>query len=181
MNPLVFQTAIPFGHAIFLGALFVALLVGIGLAVGGLRKNPRASFPLIAGLSLIAFVAIVTWVNVSEGDSLELNPVVTSAGLTGEWMDKEAGLALLADGSFECIGKGDCDALGHSGKWKLVSDFDIRFTSKDRPEVERRVVLYKGKMRFSETSKDDELIGKLTFEHWTPPANHLTVRRPGEE
>ena len=178
MNPLVFRTAIPFGYLFFFGALLGVMVLGIGLAVTGWRKTPMVGLRIAVGLGLFVFGAVVLWINVSAEDSLDLNPSVTSASLTGEWMDKEAGMALLADGRYECKGERDCVSLGNHGTWSLKDDFDLEFVSTDKRKVQRRVVRYRGKLRLSTQLGDpDAWDGKKTFEHYEPPAS---LKFPGE-
>jgi hypothetical protein len=159
MNPFVIRTAAPFGY-LFVGLVLLSVgLLGLALLARGLwrRRYRQAGFGLCVGL----FVAYVLWVNVAEGNALELNPQVSAATLSGRWMHGDAVLVLRSNGRYECRGAAECESVGVLGSW-TYKDYDVTLVSTHSSTAQDflagaryRVVSYNGALRLASPIDDD--------------------------
>ena len=173
MNPLVVRTAFPFGYLLAFGALLGLGVLGLALLAAGARRR-RPGWALVGALAT-AFAGYVFWVNVSEGDALDLSPPITAPGqLAGRWAGTGgAALELTADGAYRCAGGGECEALGRAGTWARQADNNVAFRPVTAgPAIRYRVVRYHGRLRLAHPFEEDPDLwdGELPFERVAPAA-----------
>ena len=174
MNPLVIRTGAPFGYLFAYLIVMGGLIIGLALFATGLRRRHRGRAAM--GAIVIAFLVYVVVVNIDEEDALDMNPVVRDATvLAGYWTGShDVRLMLAADGSYRCVGYGECLRTTNTGTWDIRTgshDIELHPSGSAVPNVVYTVVRYRGQLRLAHQIDDPDVWdGKMPFQFVPPSA-----------
>jgi hypothetical protein len=172
INPLIIRTALPFGYLIAYALLLGLGVLGVGLLATGVKR--RAGVRAAGGAFVLAFTVYVVVVNIREEGALDMNPQIGNGSLlVGKWRNASgATLTLAADGTYRCVGAGECNVLMPSGAWRVTQesdDIEMRPSSAATAPTIYSIVSYRGHLRLAHQIHDpDTWDEEMPFEYVAP-------------